>query len=101
MVAPGVVDAVLGAHHFPELSPDLVAALATLNVKDLTHLRLWGRRDSEGEEREKWRIGREKMRSVYRVEECCLGGERRAASEDLTFINLTAACYSSSNHIDD
>lgn len=27
----------LGAHHLPELRADLVAALATLNVKNLTH----------------------------------------------------------------
>ena len=36
-VATGGVDAVLGADHLPELGPDLVAALATLNVKDFTH----------------------------------------------------------------
>ena len=28
----------LGAHHLPELGSDLVAALASLNVKNLTHL---------------------------------------------------------------
>ena len=38
-VPAGRVDAVLGADHLPELGPDLVAALATLNVKDFTHFR--------------------------------------------------------------
>jgi hypothetical protein len=36
-VPAGGVDAVLGADHFPELGTNLVAALATLDVKDLTH----------------------------------------------------------------
>jgi len=40
IVPPGGVDAMLRTNHFPELGTDLVAALATLNVKDLTHL-LW------------------------------------------------------------
>lgn len=54
MVAAGGVDAVLGAHHLPELGPDLVAALAALDVKNLAHFELiwwerkedfvWGRR---------------------------------------------------------
>lgn len=37
LVPAGGVDAVLGADHFPELGPDLVAALAPLDVEDLTH----------------------------------------------------------------
>ena len=37
LVATRWVDAVLGADHFPELGTDLVAALATLNVKDFAH----------------------------------------------------------------
>lgn len=36
-VPSGGVDAVLRADHLPELGPDLVAALATLNVENLTH----------------------------------------------------------------
>ena len=36
-VAAGGVDAVLRAHHLPELGPDLVAALAALDVEDLPH----------------------------------------------------------------
>nr|GMC98516.1 protein TUB21 [Ipomoea batatas] len=36
-VSPGGVDAVLGANHVPELCSDLVAALASLNVQNLTH----------------------------------------------------------------
>lgn len=40
LVAPGGVDAVLGAYHLPELGADLVATLATLNVQNLTHLRI-------------------------------------------------------------
>jgi len=48
-IAAGGVDAVLGAHHLPELGPDLVAALAALDVEDLPHggrlgdLEIWGR----------------------------------------------------------
>ena len=38
LVAAGSVDAVLGADHLPELGPDLVAALAALDVEDLAHL---------------------------------------------------------------
>ena len=34
---PGGVHAVLVADHLPELGPDLVAALASLDVKDLSH----------------------------------------------------------------
>ena len=37
-VAAGVVDAVLVADHLPELGADLVAALAALDVEDLSHL---------------------------------------------------------------
>ena len=37
MVPSGGVDAVLGAHHLPELGSDLVAALAALDVENLTH----------------------------------------------------------------
>ena len=39
LVPPGRVDAVLGADYLPELGPDLVAALASLNVQNLTHFR--------------------------------------------------------------
>lgn len=36
-VAAGRIDAVLVAYHLPELGPNLVAALASLDVKDLSH----------------------------------------------------------------
>nr|GMD14130.1 protein TUB [Ipomoea batatas]GMD18867.1 protein TUB [Ipomoea batatas] len=58
LVASGGVDAVLRAHHLPELGPDLVAALATLNVKNLTHFQREKKRtrDSLREmEGRKWR----------------------------------------------
>jgi hypothetical protein len=44
-VVAGGVDAMLAADHLPELGPDLVAALAALDVQDLPHLALacsWG-----------------------------------------------------------
>jgi hypothetical protein len=37
VVRAGWVNAVLIAHHLPELGANLVAALATLDVHDLTH----------------------------------------------------------------
>ena len=74
LVPPGRVDAVLGADHLPELGPDLVAALASLDVQNLTHFRERERererervatagvreRQTETEtetERERWEIG--------------------------------------------
>lgn len=39
-VLSGYIDTVLGANDLPELSSDLVTALATLDVKDLTHFRV-------------------------------------------------------------
>ena len=41
VVSAGGVDAVLGADDFPELGADLVAALAALDVEDLSHF-CWG-----------------------------------------------------------
>jgi hypothetical protein len=38
VVRPGRVDSVLITNNFPEFGSDLVAALASLNVDDLTHL---------------------------------------------------------------
>lgn len=56
-VPPGGVDAVLRAHHLPEFRPNLVAALAALDVEDLTHsgeLCVYGDGDGErGGERER------------------------------------------------
>ena len=37
MVGAGGIDAVLVRHNFPELGTDLVAALARLDVNDLSH----------------------------------------------------------------
>ncbi|PON37098.1 hypothetical protein PanWU01x14_322940, partial [Parasponia andersonii] len=39
LVLPGGVDAVLGADDLPELGSDLVTALASLDVKNLSHFR--------------------------------------------------------------
>jgi hypothetical protein len=36
-VLSGVIDAVLVAYHLPELGPDLVTALPSLDVEDLSH----------------------------------------------------------------
>jgi hypothetical protein len=41
VVTAGGVYAVFCTNNFPELGSYLVAALATLNVKDLTHFRFW------------------------------------------------------------
>lgn len=46
----------LGADYFPELGPDLVAALAALDVQDFTHFRcVWVRKRRE-RERERERV---------------------------------------------
>lgn len=48
-VATGGVDTVLGTYHFPEFGSDLVAALASLYVQDLTHFFLFFFRERERE----------------------------------------------------
>ena len=47
VVFAGAIDAVLVADDFPELGADLVAALASLNVKNLSHGGFLGRRRRE------------------------------------------------------
>ncbi|CAA7406396.1 unnamed protein product [Spirodela intermedia] len=54
VVPPGRIDPVLGAHHLPELRPDLVPALAPLDVQNLAHLhRHWGPPSTPPEESER------------------------------------------------
>lgn len=54
LVPSGGIDAMLGTDNLPELGSDLVAALASLNVKNLTHFGI-----EIGEQRKKKRVLRE------------------------------------------
>ncbi|KVI03648.1 hypothetical protein Ccrd_018050 [Cynara cardunculus var. scolymus] len=46
-ILPGDINPMLSTHNLPELSSDLVSALTTLNVEDLSHLVGWGKEETE------------------------------------------------------